>query len=202
MDIFSQLLYFLIVIPSAIFHEYMHGWVADQLGDPTARNAGRLTLDPRAHIDLRGTILMPLALLIMSGGRMMFASAKPVPYNPYNLRYQRVGPFIVALAGPLSNFFLAAVFAVLVRVLPGSVLTELLLGVVYVNIALAVFNLIPLPPLDGSKILYLFLPSDSWRIQETMERYGIVLVIAFVLFFPAFIVPAVETLFRLFVFGW
>lgn len=197
MDSLSQLLFFLFVIPSAIFHEYMHGWVADQMGDATARYAGRLTLNPLAHIDLWGTILMPLMLLFVSQGSFMFAYAKPVPYNPYNLRNQRFGPFLVALAGPLSNFFLATVFAVIARFMPlESAIVPFLLLIVYVNVMLGVFNLLPIPPLDGSKFLYLFLPVDNWQIQATLERYGIFILIAMIFLFPSLIHPVVDTIFR------
>lgn len=197
MDIFSHLLFFLIVIPSAIFHEYMHGFVADQLGDPTARLAGRLTLNPRAHVDPIGTFLLPLMLLVVSQGNFMFAYAKPVPYNPYNLRYQRLGPFLVAIAGPLSNFFLAIVFAIFAHLLPLGDMTGLLMGIVYVNLTLGVFNLIPIPPLDGSKILYFFLPRDNWQIQATLERYGFIFLIAFLWLGPNLIGPVVDALYRL-----
>ena len=102
MNFFPLLFYFIIIIPSAIIHEYAHGWMANQLGDPTAKYKGRLTLDPRAHIDPMGTLLMPLFLFFVSGGRFLFAYAKPVPINQYNLDDQRWGPMWVALAGPLS----------------------------------------------------------------------------------------------------
>ena len=103
---------------SVIAHEVSHGYAADSLGDPTARYAGRLTIDPRAHIDPVGTIIMPLALGLLSGGRFLFAYDKPVPFNPYNLRYHKWGPALVGIAGPLANFLLALSFALLIRILP------------------------------------------------------------------------------------
>ena len=121
MNPLSLVFYFIIIVPSSIIHEYMHGWVANQLGDPTAKYAGRLSLDPRVHIDKIGTLLLPLALFFMTGGSFMFAYAKPVPYNPYNLRDQRLGPMWVAIAGPVANFLLALVLlclSVLCRAMP------------------------------------------------------------------------------------
>src|SRR3989339_1505196 len=126
MDLPQIIFYFLIIIPSAIIHEYAHGWMAERLGDKTARYAGRLTLNPVAHIDLWGTILMPIALLLLSGGNFMFAYAKPVPYNPYNLKNQKWGPAMVGLAGPASNFLLAVAFALVVRALLGTLFSQFL----------------------------------------------------------------------------
>lgn len=199
MDPLSQLFFFLVIIPSAIIHEYMHGYVAELQGDPTARYAGRLTLDPRAHVDLWGTILLPLLLFVGSGGRFMFAYAKPVPYNPYNLRNQKWGPSLVAIAGPLSNFFLALVFGLMAQFLPLPSLTPLLLVIVYANVLLGVFNLVPIPPLDGSKILFAILP-DSWsQLKVTLERYGFWILLIFIIFFFELISPIIDFIFGLFV---
>src|SRR3990167_7543868 len=110
--------FFAILLLSAVFHEYMHGWAADELGDPTPRDLGRLTLNPAAHIDPITTLLLPAFLLWASGGRFMFAAAKPVPFNPYNLRYPKYGPAMVGLAGPLGNIMLAVVFAMTIRFIP------------------------------------------------------------------------------------
>lgn len=199
MDIIVSLFYLAVIIPSAIIHEYMHGWVADRLGDPTARYAGRLTLNPKSHIDPWGTILLPLLLFFSTGGRFLFAYAKPVPYNPYNLKNQRTGPMWVALAGPLSNLFLAFAFALVVRVLPITDLTAFLSIIIYANIGLAVFNLVPIPPLDGSKVLFALLPDSLYTLKETLERYGFMMLIAFILFFPGVIAPIVNYIFQLFV---
>ena len=199
MDIVVSLFYLAVVIPSAIIHEYMHGWVADRLGDPTARYAGRLTLNPKSHIDLWGTILLPLLLYFSTGGRFLFAYAKPVPYNPYNLKNQRTGPMWVALAGPLSNFFLAFLFSLVIRLLPLGDITVFLLIIVYANVGLAIFNLLPIPPLDGSKVLYALLPDSLLGVKQTLDRYGFVILIAFILFFPGVIRPVVDVIVRLFV---
>ncbi|MEK7623358.1 MAG: site-2 protease family protein [Patescibacteria group bacterium] len=194
---FSQLFYFFIIIPSAILHEYAHGAVADRLGDPTARYAGRLSLDPRVHIDLLGTILMPLFLFAVSGGRFLFAYAKPVPYNPYNLKDQRWGPVAVALAGPFTNFLLAFVFGAIVQVLPASSLSPFLSLIVYANVILAVFNLVPIPPLDGSKVLYALLPNGFGNVQLWLDRYGFYVLLIFVFFFFNLLQPVIDFVFRL-----
>jgi len=199
MNIIVSFFYLLIIVPSAIIHEYMHGWVADRLGDPTARYAGRLTLNPKSHIDLVGTIILPILLYVMTGGQIFFAYAKPVPYNPYNLKNQRTGPMWVALAGPLSNLFLAFVFSLLLHIVPFGNITAFLLIIVYANVGLAIFNLLPIPPLDGSKVLYALLPDSSWRLRATLDRYGFLVLLAFMIFFPGIISPIVDWIVHLFV---
>lgn len=201
MDFLPLLFYFIIIIPSAIMHEFAHGWMADRLGDPTARYAGRLTLDPRVHIDKWGTLFLPLALFFMTSGSFMFAYAKPVPYNPYNLRNQRTGPMWVAIAGPVANFLLALVFALFIRFIPGSAVSPFLSIIVYANIVLGVFNLVPIPPLDGSKILYAVLPPSMDNVRQTLERYGIVFLLVFIFFLSSWISPIVQAIYQLFTGG-
>lgn len=200
MDPIFLLFYFFIVIPSAIIHEYAHGWMADCLGDPTARYAGRLTLNPKAHIDLWGTIAMPILLFYLSGGSFTFAYAKPVPYNPYNLRGQRWGPAMVGLAGPMANFLLAFCFALVLRFLPiaqtGS-LGVLLYIIIRVNVVLLVFNLIPIPPLDGSKILFAALPDSTYRLRAFLEHYGFAILLFFIVFFAGIITPIINLIVNL-----
>ncbi len=191
MDPLTLVFYFIIIIPSAIIHEYAHGAVADWLGDPTARYAGRLTVDPRAHIDVWGTILMPIGLFLLTGGQFLFAYAKPVPYNPYNLRNQKWGPVVVGLAGPAANFLLAVCFAVVARLLGASSIAPFIDIIVYVNVLLMVFNLVPLPPLDGSKLLYALLPDSLYRVKVFLDRYGIWLVLFFAFFLFQLIVPII-----------
>lgn len=165
-----------------ILHEVAHGWVALYLGDPTAKYAGRLTLNPIAHIDMFGTIILPL-LLILSGTGFVVGWAKPVPVNYFNLRHGKWGPVIVALAGPLTNFILLAIFGLAARFSPdGTALPYLFATIALVNGILMMFNLIPIPPLDGSKILYLFLENRP-DIRAVLDRYGIV--IFFAVFFFA-----------------
>lgn len=201
MDFFPAIFYFLVIIPSAIMHEYAHGWMADRLGDPTARNAGRLSLDPRVHIDPIGTLLLPLLLFFGSGGSFMFAYAKPVPFNPNNLRDQRWGPAYVALAGPLTNFIIAFVIGLFVRILPLSTFTDLLSVIVLANVLLGVFNCVPIPPLDGSKLLFAFLPKSLDNIKYFLERFGFVFVLIFVFYFSHLINPIVDYFMSLFTGG-
>lgn len=191
--------YFLVIVPSAIIHEYAHGLVADMLGDPTARHAGRLTINPMAHIDPWGTILMPIMLSLATNGAFMFAYAKPVPYNPYNLKNQKWGPSMVALAGPLANLLLAIAFAIVVRLLPGLEMTSVLAVIVYANVMLTVFNLVPIPPLDGSKILYALLPSSAYKVKEFLDKYGFIILLFFVFFLFELISPIITGLFNILV---
>ena len=191
--------YFLVIVPSAIIHEYAHGLVADMLGDPTARYAGRLTVNPLVHIDPWGTILMPVILSIASGGTFMFAYAKPVPYNPYNLKNQKWGPVMVALAGPIANLLLAVAFALVVRVLPVSNFVLILGTIVMANVMLAIFNLVPIPPLDGSKILYAVLPNSASQIKNFLDRYGFFILLFFIFFLFQLIAPLISGLVKLLV---
>ncbi len=199
MDILSLVFYFLIIIPSAIIHEYAHGWMAFQLGDNTAKYAGRLTIDPRAHIDKWGTILMPLGLFLLTGGRFMFAYAKPVPYNPYNLKNQKWGPALVGLAGPFANLLLAICFGVMVRLFPNSLAAPFLVIIVISNISLMVFNLLPIPPLDGSKILYAVLPNSAYKLRAFLDKYGFVILLFFVFFLFDLLRPLIDGLVSLIV---
>ncbi|MDD5289900.1 MAG: site-2 protease family protein [Patescibacteria group bacterium] len=201
MNIIQLLFYFLIIIPSSIVHEYAHGLVADKLGDPTARHAGRLTLNPLAHIDIYGTILLPLFLLFVSGGNFMFAYAKPVPYNPYNLSSRRFGPAMVALAGPASNLILAIIFSLLIKILSFTFLSaaffQLLSIIVFANVLLAIFNLVPIPPLDGSKILFALLPASTRHFQAQLERSGFIILIIFLFFGFQILTPIVYWVYHL-----
>jgi Zn-dependent protease len=201
MNFIPLLFFFIIIVPSAILHEYAHGWMADKLGDPTAKYAGRLTLDPRKHIDTWGTILMPLFLFLISGGSFLFAYAKPVPYNPYNLKDQKWGPVWVAIAGPLSNFTLAFLFGLLIRFMPLSNMSVFLSIIVYANVLLGVFNMIPIPPLDGSKLLYALLPDSMSHIKYTMERYGFFILLIFIFFFFNLVSPIIFGIYNLFTGG-
>jgi len=194
---------FIVLIFSAVLHEVAHGFEADHLGDDTARRAGRLTLNPLKHMDLFGSFLMPLSLFIISGGTFFFAAAKPVPYDPRNLKYPRSGSAKIALAGPATNLCLAVIFGIAVRIfsyLPVSDFFIELLGIVaYLNILLAVFNCIPIPPLDGSRVLFAALPQTrtTFRVAAFLERYGMFIVLFFAFFGFQLLIPLVSSLFTL-----
>lgn len=198
-----------VLVISASFHEFMHGWVAFKLGDNTAKDAGRLTMNPIAHLDPFTSVLLPL-MLVLSNSPFFIAAAKPVPYNPYNLKDQKYGDMKVALGGPGSNLLLAISFGVIARLItiPATVKMSLITGyltgyfsgnydlllnmmqsslassiyvmsiiIVFINLLLMIFNLIPVPPLDGSKILVTFLPTD-WKIKfYRIEPYGFFIII-------------------------
>lgn len=199
MDIISLIFFFVIIVPSAIIHEYAHGWMADRLGDSTARDMGRLTLNPIAHIDPWGTVLMPILLGVLSGGTFLFAYAKPVPYNPNNMKDPKKDPALVALAGPASNLIIAIVIGMIIRFIPTGDFSMLLAIIVYANILLAVFNMVPIPPLDGSKVLFWLLPDSAWKVRQTLEQYGFVLLLFFIFFAFEVIVPIISFLFTLIV---
>lgn len=181
-----QILFFLILIFSIILHEVAHGYAAEKLGDPTARYAGRLTLNPLVHIDMLGSIILPL-LSILSPGGFIFGWAKPVPYNPYNLvRAPKWGEAIVAGAGPATNFALAFLFALFVRFSPDATFTAVCFMGVAANLWLGFLNLIPVPPLDGSKVFEALLPRSlrygytNWRNRMEMNPFlgmGVILII-------------------------
>jgi len=212
------------LIMSAVVHEYAHGWMAFRLGDSTAKDAGRLTLNPLKHLDWFGSVLLPL-ILVWSKSPFFIAWAKPVPYNPYNLRDAKYGGLKVAVAGPAANLLLAIIFGLLARLLAiapqmklslalnffqsqqtellsqmsGSFLNSLFVMsiiLVFINLALMIFNLIPVPPLDGSKIIYPFLPVPLKELFHRLEPWGLfilIILIAFNLF--NFIVPLILRLF-------
>lgn len=195
-----DILAIIVLIFSAVLHEIAHGLAARALGDKTAEYAGRLTLNPLAHIDLYGSILLPLLLWMGSGGRFFFAYAKPVPFNPYNLRDQKWGPALVGLAGPGTNILIAILVAMAARFFSAGMasgMVEFLVTVVIINVSLTIFNLLPLPPLDGSRVLYALLPARYDNLKYQMERYGMFIVIIFVLFFAQLLYPAINWVLRL-----
>ena len=202
MDFSLQLFSIIILVLSAAFHEYMHAWMADRLGDHTARDLGRLTINPLAHLDWFGSIFLPL-LLVISNTPFVFGYAKPVPFNPYNLRDGKWGPAKVAAAGPLANFLLALIFGLILRFYPAinPQLYLLLFYIVIINLVLMVFNLIPIPPLDGSKIILPFLPYHLQEKYFRLEPYGIMLVIFVMLMGLNAVWFFVSLLFRLIVGG-
>jgi len=198
-----------IIVVSVVIHEVSHGFAANWLGDPTAKIAGRLTLNPVSHIDPMGSVILP-SILVLSGSPFLFGWAKPVPYNPYNLhRGGKWGEAIVAGAGPAANVLIALVFGLLVRfdVLPVEI-TSLAISIIFLNILLAVFNLLPIPPLDGSKIFPQLLPRTLALKYEQLRRIlegniflGFGVVIVFILLFGSSFASLISAITRVIIGG-
>jgi len=201
--------YVVILLYSVIIHEVFHGVAALWMGDNTAKYAGRITFNPLKHIDPWLTIGMPMLMLFLTGGKFAFGSAKPVPYNPYNLKNQKWGPALVALAGPGINILIALVAAVAAKLITlplaakvdiisnfnewgnisyaisgsvGAIFYELLVIIIFWNVFLAFFNLIPIPPLDGSKLLFAIIPV-SVETMAMLEQFGFILLLFAIFFF-------------------
>lgn len=187
MEFSNSILVLVVLVFSAILHEVAHGFVADKLGDPTARLLGRLTLDPRPHIDPMMSIALPL-LLILSGSPVIFGAAKPVPVDPFNLKEGRKDVAIVSLAGPLTNIILAVLAAGAIRILDLQIsqfliiLYPILVLIVKLNLLLAIFNLLPIPPLDGSKVFSLLLPEKDANAYLSLSSIGFFIIFALLLF--------------------
>jgi len=178
------------LIFAIVIHEVAHGWIANKLGDHTARDMGRLTLNPVSHIDLFGTIIMPLVLFVLTSGSMVFGYAKPVPINPYNFRDPKKGMALSSLAGPGINIVMAICFSFLLRIVMPALENSLpkqfwewfgmpfalMFGYgVIINVVLAVLNMIPIPPLDGSRVVYWLLPDRQASLFYRLEPYGMLL---------------------------
>ncbi len=196
-----------ILIFSAVIHEVAHGAAASRLGDPTAKYAGRLTLNPIKHLDLFGSIILPISLVLISTltrtGGFIFGWAKPVPINPYNFRDQKYGAAKVAMAGPAANFAIALFFGLALRFVPGisnfSGLDLIFAYIVYINLLLAIFNLLPVPPLDGHHILFAFLPQSAENFKRVLNQFGL-FILLFVIFFAfQWVVLVINFIFKLIV---
>lgn len=192
---------------SIVIHEYAHGYVAYLYGDDTARLHGRLTLNPLKHLELFGSIILPLVLLFSKAG-FILGWAKPVPYNPDNLKGGRKANVMVALAGILSNLGIAIIFGLIMRFAPVLGIESLsdvainsfykiMTSIVLLNIVLAFFNLIPIPPLDGSKVLFSYLPARLYHIQAFLEQYGMFILLFFIIFVWKYLSPVIFWLFRI-----
>lgn len=195
------LVYIVAVIFSIVLHEVAHGAMANSLGDSTAKDLGRLTLNPFKHLDLFGSVILPL-LTYYSGG-FIFGYAKPVPYNPLNLSDRRTGPVKVALAGPATNIVVAVLVGLALRFFPGSLVNsvagDLLKFVVQINLLLAIFNLIPIPPLDGHWVLLALLPNRFQRFRYFLQQGSWLFLIIVILFVSPFLRFVIDPLFRLIV---
>ncbi len=190
-----------LLVMSVVVHEVSHGYAAYLLGDPTAKHQGRLTLNPLKHLDLWGSIIIPV-FLVITGSKFLFGWAKPVPFNPYNLRNQKWGEAIVAIAGPASNIAIALVFGLIIRFAGGAgLLSSEFISIsavlVLLNLMLAIFNLVPIPPLDGSKILFALLPYHLQRFRGAFESYGFIIVLVFIFFLSGFLNPITTFFFSL-----
>ncbi len=184
---------------SIVIHEVAHGFAAEYFGDNTARNAGRLTLNPIKHLDLFGSVLLPV-FLVLSHSPFLFGWAKPVPYNPDNLNNRKWGTLAVASAGVIANFSIAIIFGIIIRIalnfnLPVSFyfITSI---IVVINLALGIFNLVPIPPLDGSKILFSFLPESAFNFITAYEQYSLIILIIFIVYFSEYLTPIMSFLFH------
>jgi len=203
---------FLAFLIAITIHEAAHAWVSDRLGDPTAKIGGRLTLNPIAHIDLYGTVLIPLILTII-GSPFLFGWAKPVMFDPYNLKNPRKDSALISLAGPISNIILATVISIILHVIGvaflGGFVVNFLIQVMTINIVLAIFNLIPIHPLDGGKIFVGLLPeNEAHEADLFLQRYGTLILI--MLIFPfwsgtspisLFLYPTVDFVLKLLLIG-
>ena len=187
------------LILSVVIHEVSHGLIAYRLGDNTAKDMGRLTLNPIKHLDFFGSFLFPLVLFLF-GSPVLFGWAKPVPYNPYNLKDPQKGGGLIAAAGPISNLSVAVVFGIILKIFsatnfmasPAMLFLQI---IILINVSLAIFNLVPIPPLDGSKILFAFLPPRYLKAQIFLERYGFLLLLLFIFFGIRLIQPIISKIF-------
>jgi Zn-dependent protease len=206
MNFTDGIFYVAILIMSVVVHEVAHGYVAYRLGDETARLQGRLTLNPLSHLDIFGSVLLPLFLVISHAG-FVVGWAKPVPYNPNNLRGKNATVF-VAIAGIVANIMLAVIFGIFIRIVSTlgisfgdmQIMTafyKIASSIVFVNIILAFFNLIPIPPLDGSKVLFGLLPPRYMNISAFLEQWGMFILLFFIIFIWQYFSPVVVTIFTL-----
>ncbi|MDO8430127.1 MAG: site-2 protease family protein [bacterium] len=219
MNEFLILIFQLIVlIFSVMVHEVSHGLVAYKLGDDTAKVMGRLNLNPKNHLDPFGSFLLPLTLFLISKGSFVIGWAKPVPYNPNNLKNPKIGAALIGIAGPASNLMLAVIFGIVIRLLAPflNLQPEIMSGqmtsglgfifllniIVFVNILLAVFNLVPIPPLDGSKLLFALLPYRYASVQKFLEDYGMMVLLFFIFFGFSLISPLIYGIYSVLVGRW
>lgn len=197
----NSIFYIIVLLMSVVVHEVAHGYAALYFGDKTAEYAGRLTLNPLKHLDPFGSVILPL-ILVISNAPFLIGWAKPVPYNPANLRDQKKGVLWVASAGILVNLAIAIFFGLVIRLsvatgILGPSFVSLASVIVLLNIVLAIFNLIPIPPLDGSKILFTLLGNSGRKLEALSTKYSLFILLFFIFFLWKFISPIVYSLFAL-----
>jgi Zn-dependent protease len=199
MQVIDAIFYIAILLMSVVIHEVSHGFMAEYFGDKTARLMGRLTLNPLKHLDFFGSIFLPI-ILFFTHAPFMFGWAKPVPYNPNNLRDRKWGTVWVAAAGVLSNFFIAIVFGLIIRLTLGlhlgSAFYYITSTIVLTNLVLGIFNLVPIPPLDGSKILFSFLPRRFEASLVVFEQYSFIILIIFIVYLSQYLEPVLGFLYQ------
>src|SRR3989344_6763668 len=206
-DLLIKVFQLVVLIFSVMVHEVSHGLAAHRLGDDTAKKMGRLNLNPLNHLDPFGSIFLPLFLALMNSP-ILIGWAKPVPYNPDNLKNPKRGAALIGIAGPLSNMLLAVIFGILTRLIApfaGELAYPLAMffnSVVFINILLAIFNLVPIPPLDGSKLLFAVLPYKYRGVQNFLEQYGMVILLFFIFFGFGLITPIIRGIYYLLVGRW
>jgi len=186
-----------VLVVSITVHEMMHAFTAHWLGDDTAHEQGRVSLNPLRHIDPFLTIVLPVVTYLLVG--VPFLAAKPVPFNPYKVKYGEFGAALIGVAGPLTNLGIALVAGLILRTVGATVsgvALEFLLAFVWLNVALFVFNMIPIPPLDGSRLLYAFAPEPVQEVMAHLERYGIFIVFALVFTFPTILSNIIQAVIR------
>jgi Zn-dependent protease len=196
----ALILFTIILFVSITLHEYSHGLTANLLGDPTAKSSGRLTLKPLAQIDLFGTIVLPFLLLMLSAGAFSFGYAKPIPINPYHFKDPKKDILWVGLAGPVVNFLIAFFLILILKISNISFLTQLMTEAIIINLVLATFNLVPIPPLDGSRVLSAVLPYKITHSYSRMETTGSFIIISLILLgsFRWLILPIVTGILSIF----
>lgn len=200
MEIVITIFSLIILLFSIVIHEVSHGSMANLLGDPTAKSAGRLSLNPIKHLDPIGSVIIPIFLLIFSGGRFAFGWAKPVPINPYNFKNPRRDGAKVAFAGPAANILVALFFGLILRFFSLSSTLFILFSIIcLLNLLLAIFNLVPIPPLDGSHILFSFLPERFQNLKIFLQQFGLFILLFFIFFGLRWVFLGVQILYFLLV---
>lgn len=193
-NLISIIAYIIILAIVITVHEFSHAWAGHALGDVTAKREGRLTLNPLAHIDPFLTLLLPIALILI-GSPVVFGAAKPVPFNPYGVRYGKFGAAMVAFAGPLSNFLMAGFVAIYLRFFSLSGMSyQLLTSFVLINLGFFVFNMIPIPPLDGSRLIYAIAPDGLADAMDRFESTGLIGVFFVFFLFYRFLQPMMSVI--------